>query len=109
MDAAKEVLSWICLVSGASFAVVGGIGILRFPDFFSRMHAAGITDTLGASLVLAGLMLQAEATLVVIKLVMILFFLLVSSPTSAHALAKSARTSGLTPWTRETEDSSSPS
>ena len=48
MDTALDVLSWILLLGGGAFAVVGGIGLLRLPDMFSRMHGAGITDTLGA-------------------------------------------------------------
>ena len=90
-------LSWICLVVGSLFAIIGGIGIVRLPDFYSRMHGAGITDTMGAGLVLVGVMFQGGMTLVTVKLVMILFFLLITSPTSAHALAKAALQHGLKP------------
>ena len=55
--------SWICLVVGSLFAIIGGIGIVRLPDFYSRMHGAGITDTMGAGLVLVGLMFQGGMTL----------------------------------------------
>ena len=99
MQTAIDVLSAILLVAGSIFSVIGGIGIVRFPDFFSRMHAGGITDTLGASLVLAGLMLQGGATLLTVKLAMILFLLLVTSPTSAYALAHAALEDGEKPWT----------
>jgi multicomponent Na+:H+ antiporter subunit G len=92
-----DVLSWILLVAGSLFAVVGGVGLLRLPDFYSRMHGAGMTDTMGATLILTGLMFQAGLTLVTIKLLMILFFLLVTSPTSTHALARSAIAHGLKP------------
>ncbi len=77
--------------------MIGGIGILRLPDVFTRMHAAGITDTMGAGLILAGLMAQAGLTLVTVKLVLIVLFLVVTSPTSTHALAKAALTGGLEP------------
>ena len=97
MELAADVLSWICLVSGSLFAIVGGIGLLRLPDFYSRMHGGGITDTMGAGLVLLGLVFQAEHLLVAVKLVMILFFLLMTSPTSTHALAKSALAHGIEP------------
>lgn len=106
MSVALDAASWICLVAGGLFSVVGGIGLLRFPDVFSRMHAAGITDTLGAGLVLLGLMLQSGLSLVTVKLVMILSFLLITSPTSTHALAKAALARGVRPIT---EDASSPS
>ena len=78
-----DILSWACLLGGSVFAMIGGIGILRFPDFYTRLHAAGITDTLGAGLILIGLMFQGGLSLVTVKLVMILFFLLLTSPTSA--------------------------
>ena len=88
--AAIDALSWVCLVAGGFFGIVGGIGLLRFPDLFSRFHAAGVTDTLGAGLILIGLMLQAGWSLITIKLVLILAFGLFTSPTATHALAKAA-------------------
>jgi len=92
-----QFVSLACLLTGSFFAVVGGIGLVRLPDFFTRIHGSGITDTMGAGLVLIGLMLQAGLSLITIKLVIILFFLLVTSPTSTHALAKSALTHGVKP------------
>lgn len=91
------VVSAVLLISGSVFSIIGGIGICRLPDFFSRMHGAGITDTLGAGLILAGLMVQAGVSLVTFKLLVILFFLLVTSPSSCHALARSALAQGLKP------------
>ena len=70
--------------------VIGGIGMLRLPDFYTRIHAAGITDTMGAWLMLVGLMFQAGWTLVTVKLLMLLFFLVATSPLATHALAKAA-------------------
>ena len=92
-----DILSWISMLGGAFFLVVGGIGLLRLPDLFSRMHAGGITDTLGAALLLFALMLQSGFNLITVKLVMILAFLWVTSPTSCHALARAAVFSGLDP------------
>ncbi|MHC4446880.1 MAG: monovalent cation/H(+) antiporter subunit G [Planctomycetota bacterium] len=92
-----DIASWVCLLTGSFFAVVGGVGLLRLPDFYARIHGGGITDTMGAGLVLVGLMFQAGDWLVVFKLVTILFFLLLTSPTSAHALCKSARADGIRP------------
>ena len=57
-----NIASWGLLLAGSFFCIVGGIGLIRLPDFFARIHGAGITDTLGASLVLAGLMVQAGLT-----------------------------------------------
>ena len=92
-----KIISWILLISGSIFSMIGGLGIVRLPEFYSRLHGGGITDTLGASLIIFGLMFQAGSFLVAIKLLMILFFLLVTSPTSCHALAKSAMNQGVRP------------
>ena len=100
-----DIASWILLMAGASFCVVGGIGLHRLPDFFSRMHGAGITDTLGAGLVIFGLVLQAGFTLVAVKLLFILGLLWLTSPTATHAIAKAARASGLEPLTGDDADS----
>ena len=107
MDAAREILVWILLLSGSLFAVVGGIGLLRLPDLFSRMHGSGITDTLGAGLILTGLMLHSGVTLVTFKLGAVLFFLFVTSPTATHALARSALAEGLQPSTAGQRNASS--
>lgn len=95
-----SILEWVsaaCLVAGAGFGVVGGIGVLRFPDFFTRLHAASVTDTLCAGLILIGLMLQSDGILPVIKLFLIFFFLLFTTPTATHALAKAALHGGHQP------------
>ena len=97
IDTILHVASWICLVTGALFALVGGIGLLRLPDLYSRLHGAGITDTLGAGLVIIGLALHAGFGLASVKLLMILFLLLVTSPTSSHAVARSALSHGIEP------------
>ncbi|MFQ5844990.1 MAG: monovalent cation/H(+) antiporter subunit G [Planctomycetota bacterium] len=97
MTVLLDLLSWICLVAGSFFAVVGGIGIVRLPDFYARIHGAGITDTMGAGLILLGLAFQSGVSLVTVKLGMILFFLWVTSPTSTHALAKAALARGVEP------------
>ncbi|MHC4163543.1 MAG: monovalent cation/H(+) antiporter subunit G [Planctomycetota bacterium] len=98
-----DISSWVCLVAGGLFGLIGGLGLLRLPDFYARMHGSGITDTCGAWLVLLGLMLQAGLGLVTVKLVMIGLLLALTSPTSTHALAKSAWTHGLKPFTRKEE------
>ncbi len=85
-----DILSWSAILAGSFFSLTGGLGILRLPDFFTRLHAAGVTDTLGAGLMLIGLMLQSGLSLVTVKLVLVLAFLLFTSPTATHALAKAA-------------------
>ncbi len=100
-----DVLSLVMLSSGAIFCLIAGIGLNRMPDFYARIHAAGIADTLGATLILVGLLLQCDPPhlfsghpdLVGIKLVMVLGFLWLTSPTSTHALAQSAYAHGLEP------------
>lgn len=89
--------SWVCLIGGAVFSLIGGIGLLRLPDFYSRMHGGGLTDTLGAGLLIVGLLFQADSVPVGFKLVAILFFLAVTSPSSGHALARAAMSDGLEP------------
>jgi len=120
MAAALDILSWICIVGGAFFCVVGGLGLVRLPDFYTRGHAAGVTDTMGAGLMLLGLMFQTEGVdvaalghalaaldghhvadaidLNLFKLLGIMAFLLITSPTSGHALGKAAFTQGLKPY-----------
>lgn len=101
-------LSGLLVLVGAGFGVIGAIGVLRFPDLFTRMHAAGVTDTLCALLILAGLALKAGFTLALAKLFLILVFLWFTTPTATHALAKAAMHGGEKPvLDDEVEDSSS--
>ncbi|MDG1287718.1 MAG: monovalent cation/H(+) antiporter subunit G [Rickettsiales bacterium] len=95
---AIDILSWILLSAGGIFILIGGIGVLRLPDLYTRMHAASLTDAMGTILILTGVMLQAGLTLATIKLVAILVFLLLTGPTSSYALANTALLSGLKPF-----------
>lgn len=97
MDLVLDVLSWALLLGGGFFIFVGGLGLFRMPDFYTRIHAASLTDTLGAGLILVGLMIQAGLTLITAKLLMILIFIFFTSPTSTHALAKAALFAGVRP------------
>ncbi len=92
-----DLASWVLIVIGAFGVLTGGIGVLRLPDFYTRMHAAGITDTLGAGAIIAGLMIQSGLTLVTVKLALILIFLFFTNPTSSFSLAHAALTSGVAP------------
>lgn len=97
MSLVPDILSWILLSAGGFFVLVGGIGALRMPNLYTRMHAASVTDTMGAILVMAGVMVQAGLTLATIKLAAILLFLLITSPTSSYALANAALLAGIEP------------
>jgi multicomponent Na+:H+ antiporter subunit G len=97
MNFLLDIVSWILLLSGGFFCISGGVGVLRFQDFYTRIHAAGVTDTLGAGLILIGLMLQATDWIVVLKLIIVLLFGLLTSPTASHALAKAAMHGKLNP------------
>lgn len=90
MELLLPLLSGLLLLGGAFFVLVGGIGMLQLPDFYTRIHAAGVTDTAGAGLLLLGLMLLAGWTLVTVKLLLILFFLLLTGPVASYALARAA-------------------
>lgn len=97
-----DVASWALILIGSLATVTGGIGVLRMPDVYTRMHAASMTETLGPGALIAGLIIQAGPTLVAVKLLMILAFLFFTSPTSTFALAHAAMTSGVEPLNRET-------
>jgi len=98
-----DVLSWVCLLGGAVFLLVGAIGLLRFPDFYTRLHAVSVCDTMGAGLVLIGLMLQGGLSLVTVKLLLMFYFMLFSGPTAVHALAEAAFQGKLKPLVEKRE------
>ena len=100
MSLLAELASWVALAAGSVLLVIGGIGLVRLPDFYSRMHAAGIVDTLATWLVAGGLALQAGLGLVTIKLAVIVAFVVVTSPVATHALARAALHGRLEPLTR---------
>jgi multicomponent Na+:H+ antiporter subunit G len=95
---ALEIASTVFLVLGAFVMLTGAAGVLRFPDFYTRLHAAGKGDTLGQGLVLVGLALQVGLDLVSLKLALIILFIMVFNPTATHAMARGAWVLGLKPW-----------
>lgn len=99
------VLAAILVLAGLLFLTVAVVGLLRLPDFFARVHAAGKSDTLGGILLLGGLALYHGANLESVKLLLILGFLMVANPTAIHALARAAYRSGMRPWTRAAGES----
>jgi len=96
-DLALDILSWVLLLTGGIFGVMGGLGLVRFPDFYTRLHAAGVTDTLCALLIILGLIIQAGLSILTVKLALILLFLMFTAPTASHALARSALVDGVAP------------
>lgn len=103
MSLLVDILSWACLAAGSVFVLVGAVGLLRMPDFYTRVHAASVTDTLGAGLILLGLCLQAGLTLVTVKLIAIGALLSFTSPTATHALTRAAMGQGLKPQLADEE------
>ncbi len=106
MDAIIDIASWILLVSGGVFCVIGSIGLIRLPDLFARLHGASVTDTLGVGFLVVGMALQAGFTLVTLKLFIILFLIGLTSPVATHALAQAALHAGLKPNARDLGDAS---
>jgi len=92
-----DIASWIFIILGSFGLIAGGIGVLRLPDVYTRMHAASITDTLGAGSLILGLIIQAGFTLIAVKLLLILVFFFFTSPTSSFSLAHAALSSGVEP------------
>ena len=97
MESLRELVAWLFLVPGAIFCVIGGLGLLRLPEFYARMHGAGIIDTMGACSVMIGFMFQAGLTIVTVKLALIVVFIVFTSPTSTHALSLAALHGGVQP------------
>lgn len=92
-----NILSWVLIVAGGAFTIIGAVGQLRFPDFWARLHAASVSDSAGVILMIAGMCLQSGPTLITVKLVVIGIFLFVTGATSTHATASAALVSGLKP------------
>ncbi len=99
-------MNWIgaiFMLVGAFFFIAGTVGYIRLPDFYSRMHALGKADTLGAFLSLLGVACCTGWTLLSLKIVLVAVFIIIANPTSTHAIARAAFVTGLRPWRNETE------
>jgi multicomponent Na+:H+ antiporter subunit G len=92
-----DLLSWILLLAGGFFLIVGAIGLNRMPDVFSRLHATGVSDTLGAGFLFLGMMLQAGLTLVAVKLLFLLLIFFFTTPVATHAVTRAALSVGVEP------------
>lgn len=95
---ALDVLSWISILAGLFFILVGTLGVVRMPDVFTRLHAAGMTDTMGAGFLILGMCFQAGFTLLTLRFLLVYAFLLFTSPISTHALARAALSGGVEPY-----------
>ncbi len=91
-------LASMLLILGLLFILIGVVGILRLPDFYTRLHAMGKCDTLGVALVLLALAIHAGVSLVTVKLLLISIFISLANPIATHALGRAALRSGLAPW-----------
>jgi multicomponent Na+:H+ antiporter subunit G len=96
-NAFRPALGSALLLAGAILAVVGTVGVLRFPDFYTRLHAASVTDTAAATLAIVGMAFLAPSLAIIVKLAVVWLFLFLTGPTSSHALANAAHTAGLQP------------
>lgn len=93
----RDIASWICFAFGGLAVVSGALGVVRFPDFYTRLHAAGVTDTGGAEMILLGMLLQSATWIVAVKLFFIGAFLFFTSPVATHAIAHAAWMVGFKP------------
>ena len=100
---AGMVVAMVLIVAGAFFLTVSALGLLRLPDFYARTHAVGKSETLGSILILSGLAVYNGWELSTAKILFILLFVLIASPTATHAIARAALRTGLQPWTRQKE------
>lgn len=101
VDGVLDWISCLMLLTGGLAAIIGGLGLLRFPDFYTRLHAGGMTDTLCMLLIIGGLILQAGLGILSIKLALIMLFMLFTAPTASHALARAAMVDNVKPQTSE--------
>lgn len=101
---ALDLVAAALVVAGLFWLAVGGLGIVRFPDFYTRLHPAGKADTFGATLILLGLVVHQGLSLLSVKLLLIEVFILIANPAAAHAIGRAARRAGLVPWTGVQEE-----
>lgn len=101
MSVALDIASWALILGGGGFCMVGALGLLRMPDFYTRVHAASVTDNVGSFAILLGLALQSGLTLVTVKLVFIAGLIFFTSPAATHALVKAAFERGVQPLGEE--------
>jgi len=97
MELFLDIITWILMMGGSIFLLITGVGLLRFPDLYTRIHAGGMADTLATFLIFGGLAVQSGFTLITVKLLFIVAFLFLTSPTATYALAQATFIAGLKP------------
>lgn len=91
------------LAAGLVFHAIAALGVLRMPDFYTRLHAVGKAETLGVLLTLSAIAVSTGLGLTTVKIAFVALFLMLANPTSTHALARAAHRMGVRPWRRPTE------
>jgi multicomponent Na+:H+ antiporter subunit G len=91
----------VLLAAGFAFHALAALGVIRLPDFYTRLHAVSKAETLGVVLTLAAVAVSAELTLTTVKVVFVAVFLFLANPTSTHAIGRAAFRTGLRPWHRD--------
>lgn len=100
----NEWLAIVFLLSGFFFFLTATLGLLRFPDFYARLHATGKGDTLAVTLTLIGLAVYQGMSLSSVKIVFIAVFMFLAQPTATHAISRAAFRCGVLPWTTQEGD-----
>jgi multicomponent Na+:H+ antiporter subunit G len=96
----NEIVTTVLLVLGCIISLTGSFGLIRMPDFYTRLHTAGKTDSLGQVVILVGLVFVTDDILIQMKLVMVALILMIVAPTATHAITKAAHLHSLRPWTK---------
>ena len=98
-----DIISTVLLVGGAFFMFTGAVGLLRLPDFYTRLHATGKCDTLGEVLIIVGCMVYQGWSFITIKLFFLMLFIFIANPVATHAIMKAAYVTGVKPWKKGDE------
>ena len=96
-----DVASWVLILIGSAFILIGGIGFVRMPDVYTRLHPASLIDTVGVGLIVCGCLLQTTSILVALKLLFLLVIFFFTGPVAAHAIAQAALAAGVRPQLHE--------
>ena len=102
-----EIIVCVLMLVGSAFSVVGALGLVRFPDIYTRMHAATKVGTLGSGLIMAGTALHFADPAIVLRCILVVFFLLLTAPIGAHMIGRASLRLGITPWTQKGADEGS--
>lgn len=97
IDIVLDSVTWVLLIAGSLLLLVTGLGLLRLPDLYTRVHAGGMADTLATFLIFIGLSFQSGFSLVTVKLLLVIVFVFFTGPTASYALAQASFVAGLKP------------